>query len=126
MNAMHVVNGDALPHKVKGRGQEAMAKQKGLTQLTSVGDSFGRYYEHRPWFCSAFPTRAHYWLIEGRGVGQCRYCGEKRQFTTSAASSYSELREIGESRRCDSVTLEDTLRELLHMPEVGGQRSANQ
>ena len=103
-----------------------MAKQKGLTQLTSVGDSFSGCYEHRPWFCSASPTGAHHWLIDGKGVGQCRYCREKRQFTTSAASSYSELREIGESRRCDSMTLEDTLRELLHMPEVGGQISTNQ
>jgi hypothetical protein len=29
--------------------------------------------------CEKSPTKAHWWRIERR-VGECRYCGERREF----------------------------------------------
>ena len=31
------------------------------------------------WRCKQSPTGAHHWRIE-RHIGECRWCGEKREF----------------------------------------------
>jgi len=65
-----------------------MAKHKQTVQQTSEANRFGEYYQRGLWRCPASPTGAHHWLIDAKGLGQCKYCGEKRQFAGSAVSDY--------------------------------------
>lgn len=87
-----------------------MAKHKETMQQTLEANSFSEYYKCGLWSCSASPTGAHHWLIDGGGLGQCKQCGERRQFAESAVSSYGDAGYI-EWDQGDS--LEESLRELL-------------
>lgn len=101
--------------KRRTKRRTPVAKRREVIQQVSEASKLGHYYETGSWHCSLAPNGAHHWIIDGSGRGQCKYCGEMRQFTTSGTAGYSELWEAGESRQCDTVVLEETVRELLHI-----------
>jgi len=101
-------------HREIGGRLKAMAKHKETMQQTSKANNFSRYYKRGLWCCSASPTGAHHWHVDGSGIGQCKYCGERRQFAKPAIRHYVDT---GCSGWSQSVPLEESLRELLPSPE---------
>jgi len=71
-----------------------MAKHRETMRQTLEANNFSEYYERGLWNCSASPTGAHHWLIDDRGMGQCEYCGEGRQFAEATVSGYARAGHI--------------------------------
>ena len=71
-----------------------MAKHKETMQQTSKANNFSLYYKGGLWCCSASPTGAHHWLIDGSGIGQCKYCGERKQFAKPATPDLRTLAKV--------------------------------
>ena len=63
-----------------------MLKPKQTTQETSDDPSFVQYYEAALWRCRSSPIGAHHWLIDDHGLGQCKYCRERRLFAKAAVA----------------------------------------
>jgi len=87
-----------------------MAKHKETIRQTSESNSFNEYYKGGLWRCPLSPTGAHHWLIDSSRCGECKYCGERRQFHVSAVSSYGDAGYIDWGQ---ANSLEEYLRELL-------------
>lgn len=88
-----------------------MAKHKETMQQTSEANSFSEYCRRGLWRCPVSPTGGHHWLIDG-GWGQCKHCGQKRQFAESAVSSYGDA---GYMQWGQGPSLEESLGELLRV-----------
>ena len=86
-----------------------MAKHKQTMQQTLEDNRFSEYYKCGLWRCSASPTGAHHWLIDG-GRGQCMYCGQRRQFAESVLVGYSDP---SDSLWSQDMVLPELLKELL-------------
>jgi len=83
--------------------------REGVVLGASQANDFSQDYESGLWCCSASPTGAHHWIIDDRGWGLCRYCGEKRQF----AESVADCEAVGECEwdhnfliRCEKAEVE--------------------
>lgn len=88
-----------------------MARVKRGETVAQTSDRIGRrYLQSGLWQCPSSPSGAHHWLIDVEGVGQCRYCGQKRQFAEAGGSSYGGASDMqwGPAPRS-----EESLRELL-------------
>lgn len=71
-----------------------MAKKKETMRQISEDGSRSEYYRRGLWRCHASPTGAHQWLIDGSVMGQCKYCGERRQFAVPSVPDYSDAAHI--------------------------------
>ncbi len=71
-----------------------MAKKKETMRQISEDDSRSEYYRRGLWRCHASPTGAHQWRIDGRGMGQCECCGERRLFAALSVTDYSDAAHI--------------------------------
>lgn len=89
-----------------------MAKHKQTMQQTLEANRFSEYYKCGLWRCPVSPTGAHHWLMDDGGLGQCKYCGQRRQFAESAVSSNGDA---GDIEWDQGHSLEESLRELLHI-----------
>ncbi|MCK4722154.1 MAG: hypothetical protein KAT75_02565 [Dehalococcoidia bacterium] len=88
-----------------------MARGKRGESVAQTSDTiWSRYLQSGLWRCPCSPSGAHHWLIDDKGVGQCRYCGQKRQFAEAGGSSYGGASDMqwGPAPRS-----EESLRELL-------------
>jgi hypothetical protein len=69
-----------------------MARGKRIETVAQISDRIGcSYFQSGIWRCPYSPSGAHHWLVDDKGVGNCKYCGEERQFATSIVSSYTRL-----------------------------------
>jgi hypothetical protein len=67
---------------VNGSGQRG-------EMVAQTPDRIGsRYLQSGLWRCPYSPFGAHHWLIDDKGLGQCKYCGEKRQLAEAWGSGY--------------------------------------
>jgi hypothetical protein len=89
---------------------QQVTKHRERMQQTEGAISFSHYYQAGRWRCSLSPSGAHHWLIDGNGVGQCKYCGERREFAKSQVPAYECADDTGWDSRRSS---ENRLRELL-------------
>lgn len=87
-----------------------MAKRTDVIQQVSPASKFGYYYERGFWQCSSSPSGAHHWLIDASGLGQCKYCGEMRQFADSVVADYVDI-DIGLPSQ--EVLTQESLQELI-------------
>jgi len=47
------------------------------------------YYNSGVWRCPSSSSGVHHWLIDDKGMEQCKYCGERRQFDKSIFTYYT-------------------------------------
>ena len=68
--------------------------------------------------CCSSPTGAHHWLIDDKGMGQCKYCREKRQFAQSVVPDNAWAADV---ERGASRLMEKWLRAILHNLDREGE-----
>jgi hypothetical protein len=68
--------------------------KRGETVEQDVDKIRHRYFQSGMWRCPCSPSGAHHWLVDDRGVGKCKYCGEERQFAKFMVTSYTRLRDM--------------------------------
>ena len=84
-----------------------MGKHNSSVRQRAEANSLSRYYGRGLWQCPASPFGAHHWIIDAIGRGECKHCGEKRQFAEPAGVGWWQVCSDG------GFVLEEFLRELL-------------
>lgn len=57
-------------------------------RLQTLTKTLSEYCEDGLWECSASPTGAHHWIINGSGMSYCKYCRESRRFNKESTPGY--------------------------------------
>ena len=91
-------------------GREMALSKDGQIVAQISGKMSSQYCESGLWRCFASPSGAHHWVIDARGLGQCKYCGERRPFADAGVLDYGD----SDDSEWDSRPLsEEWLRDLL-------------
>ena len=66
--------------------------------MPNIIKDYCEYEKEGKWQCSLSPSGSHYWLLNSRQEGKCKYCGECRVFNDG-----DEGRALGINLAADEV-----------------------